>query len=519
MSVRRPDPQYEEQLLPAAAAAAAPHIHDLTAFSASEDEEPPRRHHRRRRVDDEVEELEPEQGACKIAFERVVGPPLGIVTCCVEGGDCCAYVPTTLLGMPACSHLICTGCFARHKASVAVDRALTCPACRAVIPRVLAVSQLAMGIISGVKVTCEHAACDATFDIGVGFSGVARHLRVCAANVSPCVHCQVPMNKAARDLHVCPMQQAACPLCHEKVARRDVAAHVLTDTTCVGLVPCPLGCVVGGDAGHPPHAKRAKSASLAAERATHTAMVPRTQVEQHKLVCPCRPVACPFAGCAYELLQHEVAAHMCKPKYQAQHLALMTAKPSADRMLEALRVTPFPGMHRLADGIMNVTTTSLDKRYSLRAHPRVIHVDQADVGDLLLTAEQEKGVPRILHMQIGIQPPMQRRGGAAAAAAAAIGLVGPRHMGLSVRLCRTARPGDTVSLDGACVAAGVFHHRVVYNFVVAGDGGVARHSVDLFTAGLLAAAALEPELVFIVPGVGRCFKLYVELFEMAPARS
>jgi hypothetical protein len=464
-----------------------------------------------------------------ILLSRVVGgeDAYSPVQCLVQARDCSDHLPSKFVNMQ-CRHAYCFDCFKSQRLALGDSARITCPVCKTLDTVIEnergknepAANGFILGVIFRLKVRCPYG-CPAEYEIGHDYRGERDHLKNCGFSPATCPDCRLEMIKDELADHraVCPSRTTKCDHCHEDVRNSDLAAHNAGARLCVGMVPCPLGCVASPDiVKHAPHPKRARG-EFDALRQEHATLVPRKELEAHKLVCPCRPAVCPFPGCTHELLEHEVKRHSAKRKFMEQHLMCMVKaraddRAEFDRKLLALtphnRGNPFHGYTQLFSDVFRVPTKAFlnhadwhwpaPKRINGPPTNTLRVISVLDIKRIVFDVSSDSADNRLLKklsLDVLIEPleGHQPR---------------PRKLGISVRLCRKAQPGDNSSVKGACVDPGVDTPRMINEFTISGD--LARHQVDVFAYEIMYRAALQN--AFVLHGRPDNLLLFVELFEL-----
>lgn len=502
--------------------------------------------------DDDVTEVQ----LPRVALSRLVDPKAAeSFTCCAGGSECTDTVPTDLVTM-GCSHVLCRACFVQMGA-VAVDSEddmpvgpRKCPKCRTAMPGYASCTNHGlMGQMAGLRVTCKDPRCKIIYELGHNFRGEISHQEsVCLfARVDPCEDCHAPLVRGEEKNHprVCPNRGKECEQCGERVRLADAESHRADgdhEGVCVGMIKCPFFCQ--------PTRKQPRTEDLSVRNDEEITYVRPSELENHRLICPCRPVSCPFGGeCDDEPIQaHELRKHLSRRKFHGIHMdALLTAR-NADRdafkareaaleaQIHALnpqrQVNPLPGYTRLHHSVMHLPANACtDKKWSW---PKGAPINQIEIPMGMVP-----GVSRIrLNVTEETDPTASKRNkrSRAALAAAVDSNVRPpgrmlnvsldfvpdaradeeimldvhqRKMGLVVSVLRAVRPTDSNAFMGACVDAGVHLLRTVHEFTVYAN--IARPGFDTFEC--MALAGLPDESGARSTGFPAHYFIGFELFE------
>ena len=450
--------------------------------------------------------------------------------CCIGASSCMEYLPVKFLAMP-CSHVLCVECFeqashAMHGAN-AKKKPYPCPMCKSPIAHNAHSSGLIASVFyTKLKVSCVYAGCPAKYELGLDMCNERRHLAMCGFRPTKCPTCAAPMTAEQVRKHLCPKRLEECKSCHEMVAVDKMQAHVAEGETaiegravpCGGMIVCPLGCVSDeaidqSIVTHRPHAKRAKvDGDIVVRRQQHATLVPRSQLDAHKAVCPSRPVRCFYAGCDYPLVHHELAGHKRKAKHIFHHMECLEMA-----RVKSLADDPFPNFSSIYNDIFKLPVASLGglatDDYKWEPTPHGVtpfsHLVVTGVEDVtrfefeVRASRRDSRQGKMVTAELVIEPAhLDSLGG--------INIPPHRHFAVSIRICRAGVVGsDKNILDGTCVDSGVYFSRFTSEFTMSGN--LAVHCMDVFPEELMRRAAADPTLVS--HGDKPFFALYVELFE------
>lgn len=534
-----PIPQYQEQLLPAHAQV------DLVSDSDDEMHRGNIRYNNNNRRATSGAAVVRFQGIPEseykhvplVAQSRLVGDSDAICQrfkCVVGASDACdSHLPRGFVAMP-CSDKLCVECYNRMVKEANEKKApcIACPVCK----RKIATSASLTGALfnefyADLRVSCPYAGCNAVYKLGLDMHAEKRHVESCGFRPLPCTDCNKVMTATAKRAHKCPARKEKCPTCNEMVPLVDMPAHQTGELGCQGMMRCPLGCVTDKALAdkiiwHKPHEVRVQAAN-ANLRLLHARVIPRAQLEAHKAVCPSRPAVCPYFECPYQLVHHEIAAHVAKQTYAVRHLECVEKARVRDReYMEArlLQVTPHaranPFGERFSAIYNDVFKLPMAAVFDDNYHWDVPGRGEEPPHHLLVNASDDPhGVADVQRFEFEVKK-NTRQADAHIAKMVVANLVlaprrgmraVPRRFALSVRICPLGVVGrDRNLLEGVNIDSGVYHSRFLSEFVMSGE--LAYHRMDLFSEDTMLAASKVPDMV--TPGIKPNFNLFVELFEM-----